>query len=393
MGRLFEIHMIENSQRQRRPPAAEYQLAQSAPPLSHLSANAVMSNAADAAEIYPIGDYRRVTKVSPLPPFDPNDLARDRADAHWVYSDSTGKAIARCSLWWQNTPNHVHFRVGLIGHYAATDMNSGHRILAHACRELAKQGMTLAAGPMDGSTWRHHRLVVERGTEPRFFMEPDNPDDWPLHFKACGFAPVAHCRSSLQTDLTIHDPRMNSVVDRTRSLGIRVRELDPRHFEDELHRIYTISIASFRNNFLFMPLNEADFMQQYRSLLRYLCPQLVLIAERGRQPIGFLFLIPDHLQAQRGEPVNTIIVKTIAVIPGRAYAGLGNLLCVKAQGIVRELGYTRAIHALMHESNSSLNSSARYAQGMRRYALFARPIGKPVSNSESRAGMSLPHAL
>ena len=36
-----------------------------------------------------------------------------------------------------------------------------------------------AVGPLDGSTWRRYRLVTERGVEPPFFMEPDNPDDWP----------------------------------------------------------------------------------------------------------------------------------------------------------------------------------------------------------------------
>ena len=41
----------------------------------------------------------------------------------------------------------------------------------------------------------------------------------------------------------------------------------------------------------------------------------------------------------------------------------------------RALGYTRVIHALMHEDNRSLRLSEQYGTAvMRRYTLFARPL-------------------
>jgi hypothetical protein len=41
------------------------------------------------------------------------------------------------------------------------------------------------------------------------------------------------------------------------------------------------------------------------------------------------------------------------------------------------LGYTRAVHALMHEQNVSRNISRRYAETIRRYALFAKRLASP----------------
>jgi hypothetical protein len=38
------------------------------------------------------------------------------------------------------------------------------------------------------------------------------------------------------------------------------------------------------------------------------------------------------------------------------------------------MGFRRAIHALMHETNVSRRLSDRYARTMRRYALFSRPL-------------------
>jgi hypothetical protein len=45
------------------------------------------------------------------------------------------------------------------------------------------------------------------------------------------------------------------------------------------------------------------------------------------------------------------------------------------QRTARELGYLRAIHALMHEQNASRNLSRHYAHPMRRYALFGKALG------------------
>jgi hypothetical protein len=40
------------------------------------------------------------------------------------------------------------------------------------------------------------------------------------------------------------------------------------------------------------------------------------------------------------------------------------------------LGYRRAIHALMHAANPSRRISGHTARTIRRYTLFARPLGR-----------------
>jgi hypothetical protein len=142
----------------------------------------------------------------------------------------------------------------------------------------AAEDAALPSRRWTGSTWRHYRLVTERGGEPTFFLEPDNPDDWPDHFLALGFQPIAHYISAVNSDLGCEDPRLNRIAERLSAQGIRIRPLDPRHAEDDLRRIYAVSAVSFRNNFLYTPIAEADFLAQYRALLPALRPELVLIA-------------------------------------------------------------------------------------------------------------------
>ncbi|HZP84776.1 MAG TPA: hypothetical protein VFB21_24285 [Chthonomonadaceae bacterium] len=155
---------------------------------------------------------------------------------------------------------------------------------------------------------------------------------------------------------------------------MQIRPIDAARMEEELRRIYALSLVSFRHNFLYTPIAEAEFLTQYRQILPFLRPELALLAERGGERVGFLFALPDLLQTRRGQPCDTVILKTVAVLPGRDTAGLGNLLGARCHAVAHALSYRRAIHALMHDSNNSRNVSGHYAQPMRRYTLFAKPL-------------------
>ena len=308
-----------------------------------------------------------------LPLVAPAELTAHAPDTHAVLLEG-GEPVGRCSLWWSQTPPWSGQRLGMIGNYAVRDRAAARALLRHACEQLRAHGCTLAVAPMDGTTWRRYRFVVERGSEPAFFLEPDNPDEWPAGFLAEGFTPFARYTSALNPDLTRSDNRSERAAAHLAERGIRIRALDPGTMERELHRIYALSAISFRNNFLYSPIAEAEFADQYRQILPDVRPELVLLAEADGELVGFLFALPDLLQGRRGERVDTIIFKTIAVLPARSHAGLGGLLVDRGHAIARDLGYRRAIHALMHEENTSRNISSRTAQTMRRYALFARSL-------------------
>ena len=232
----------------------------------------------------------------------------------------------------------------------------------------------MALGPMDGNTWRRYRLIVERGEAPVFFLEPDNPDEWPAQWMRAGFSPVATYTSAMNEDLGQEDRRTDERLVQLARDGIRIRTIDPNRIDEELRRIHRLSLAAFRRNFLYTPLGEREFVAQYHAILPFVRPDLVLLAERQDELLGFMFALPDVLQARRGSAVDTVILKTIAVHPSAAGSGLGSALMDVVQRAARQHGFTRAIHALIHESNTSRRISDRYACTIRRYALFARTL-------------------
>ena len=84
--------------------------------------------------------------------------------------------------------------------------------------------------------------------------------------------------------------------------------------------------------------------------------------------------MPDAAQAARGEAVDTVVVKTLAVDPEARGAGLGGALVRAVQERARRKGYRRAIHALMHDGNASTRISRRLGRPIRRYALLGREL-------------------
>jgi len=322
-------------------------------------------------------DFDRISSAamaSDLPTFDPTVLLSQHADAHLLVSKSD-KITARCSLWWKTAPGLEGQALGYIGHYSAANPSDAASLLDGAKKLLQEQNCALAVGPIDGNTWRRYRLVTDAGTEPPFFLEPANPPEWPDHFRNTGFTPLAEYYSALNQDLSYSDPRIQRAEKRLKDEGIVIRGFRQDAFLDELKKIYAVSAISFTSNFLYTPLDEASFIAQYKAVEALIDPRFVFIAEHEGNPIGYIFAIPDHTQTQRGQTVDTIILKTVALLPGRTFAGLGSVLVDKVHITAHGFGFKRAIHALMHETNKSRNISGHYAQTIRRYTLFAHRLG------------------
>jgi GNAT superfamily N-acetyltransferase len=279
----------------------------------------------------------------------------------------------RCSLWWRAAPAMEHHRVGCIGHYAAVTEATGRALIDASSQRLREAGCTLAVGPLDGNTWRRYRLLTERGTEPPYFLEPDNPDDWPAHFERAGFSALAQYYSSRCNDISLLAGK--AWVDRNFvDAGYRIRTFDRDHPAAELERLWRVASDAFEGAFLYSPITAAEFTAQYERLLPMARPELILIAEFGSEPVGFCFGVPDVLQASRGEVVDTVILKTLAVVRRLQGRGLGVWLFDRTIAAARALGYRRVINALMHDANSSRKLGRPHMRDFRRYTLFARSL-------------------
>jgi hypothetical protein len=312
------------------------------------------------------------TRLGPTPDYAADWVLAHRAEGH------VAAGGARCSWWLDTAPPLPGERPGVIGHFAATSADAARAVLDHACAELAARDATLAVGPMDGHTWRRYRFVTGGAAdEPAFLMEPSNPPEYPAWWSAAGFAPLASYQSALVTRLDTVDPRLGRVRERLARDGISIRTLspEPAHFENELRALHAVSLVSFASNLLYTPLSADDFVAQYLPYREKIRPEFVFIVEQAGRCVGYMFSLPDWLHAGRsGQTPDTLILKTAAILPGRAYAGLGALLAERTHHAAHAVGFSRVIHALSLEDNPVTNITARHGTVMRRYALFARRL-------------------
>lgn len=287
-----------------------------------------------------------------LPPFEPLPPA-----PAYLGVVQEGVLVARAGLWGQGG-------LGAIGHFAAVGRESGVRLLRAACERLRQQGCVRAVAPLDGSTWFGYRWVVETSDEPPFLLEPRNPLEYAGWAREAGFTAWQTYRSTLHT-VHVPDPRAAELEARFARLGLR--HPAPQTLEADLRGIHALSNAAFVGNPLFSPLDWPSFEALYRPLVSRVPPEWVWIAEDGGRTVGFLLSLPDPTQP------GTLLAKTLAIAPGREYAGLGRWLaeCFYRQAF--RAGFRRVIHALMWESNRSTNLQG-HGRVIRRYALFAREL-------------------
>ncbi|HEV2132410.1 MAG TPA: GNAT family N-acetyltransferase [Longimicrobiaceae bacterium] len=296
------------------------------------------------------------------------------AGARCLLALRAGEPVARLSYQLREDLHAAPGISGIIGHYEALDADAGVGLLRHAQRQLAVAGAVRVLGPMDGSTWARYRLVVEAAgdpqPEPPFLTEPQNPPEYPAHFLAAGFTPVAEFESSIVRDLDASHPKAAAYAEQLASRGVTVRPLDLASFNEELAALHALSLRIFAENLYYSPIALATFRAMYHPLRPLLDPELVRLArDREGRLIGFVFAFPDPLSTDGGRPTR-VVLKTLATAPEARGLGLGSYLGDEIRRLAHQKGYRAVIHALMHTANDSKKISRHTAEVFRRYALY-----------------------
>lgn len=275
---------------------------------------------------------------------------------------------ASCALWWSSTPTYNGKRVGFIGRYRREDEGSARALLMRAKSLLSEEGCQIAVGPVDGDTWHSYRFVTERGDQPPFFLEPDNPDCYPRDFVQAGFISIAHYVSAEEGDLSHGDPRSGRTAVRLAKRGVTIRCFDPARYDEELASIYDVACKSFQENLLFSPVSIQEFADLYEPLRHKIDSDFIRIAEHDGQAVAFAFGMLDPR-----DPL-TLVGKTQARLPDLAYAGLGAVMLDDVRRAARERGIRRIVHALIRDDNVALNASRKVATTIRGYSLFGQEL-------------------
>lgn len=268
---------------------------------------------------------------------------------------------ASCTLWLEKAPQFESRKTAVIGHFRAENIDAGKRIISTAIQYLKENSFEYVLGPMNGNTWKSYRFVTESDGTPSFLMEPQNSDFYPEVFLSAGFKSIGEYSSAKMNPIGAYQGKALPE-------GIHIREFRKEQAEEELQKIWTLSLEAFADNFLYTPIERDDFMALYTPVLDKLIPDFVLMAETAEGELkGFLFAIADYAQGPRP---NQLIVKTYASLQ----RGIGGTLLDLIHKKAEENGFKTVIHALMYDGNVSKKHSGKFSQVFRRYTLYGREI-------------------
>jgi L-amino acid N-acyltransferase YncA len=300
--------------------------------------------------------------------FEPQRLQVDQVDQHFAALDDEQRIRARCSVWWRDTAGLDGATTGAIGHYAATDAESGAAVLQPTSRSgrwTATPGGVIA-------------LLPKEATPGRSSWSPTIPTSGQV---TSATSVSRRSRTTYRRSIPIwHIASRNSApcVKNSREkfdrLGVQIEPLDVANPVDDMAGIYQVVCESFKDAFMYTPLDVDCYCSMYEPLLQQVDPRLMLVAKHDGEVVGFMLAPPDFLQLEYQNKMDAIVLKTVAVLPREEYSGLGRVLIVDLLKNAVEMGFTTAISALMHTKNRSQKVSSECAGPMRAYTLFAKEL-------------------
>ncbi len=245
------------------------------------------------------------------------------------------------------------------GDFSCTSSEAGAEILDKGIERVRNAGIDRIIGPMSGDTWHSYRFVSFSDGSTPFLMEPNNQPHELDVFRTAGFSEISRyfsARVTLQEAAGSAPPETDGLV---------VEEWDGTDPEALFRQVFTLSTHAFCNNAFYKPISEAGFLAMYMPVVPMMKRELILFARRPDGTLaGFLFGIPNYAE---GPNPTSAILKTYASLE----PGAGRHLAHRFHKAAYTLGYDSAIHALIHDDNTSADrSAAEGATIFRRYSLL-----------------------
>lgn len=282
--------------------------------------------------------------------------------------------------------------VGLLGFYeAADDPEVGKALLETATAWLKNNGAEVARGPINFSTWYSYRLVTEFFHAPPFLSETRTLPYYPAQWEKAGFQATTFYFSAEVSD---HQKMLDGLEAKYAAFtqaGYGIRSLDLDNWDQELETLFHLTAEIFAGNWSYSFIDSDEFLDLYAGSKSLVDPDLFLWAvDPHGKTVGFVFGYPDRAEAvrrMRGQrhwlaklryltapAPDRAVLKTLGVLPEARSAQVGSALVYQFHLNAQIKGYSRVIHALMHQDNHSLKISAHGGTPMRRYAVYERRL-------------------
>lgn len=293
-----------------------------------------------------------------------------------VITNDNNEEVAKATCFIVNTPEKDGKRVGTIGEIEIKDYSLS-KVLFEKCEEILKsKGFSFVVAPMNGNTWKKYRTLKNTTHELPFALENVDPMELNNVLLDAGFNEL-YTYTSTKGSLAdaYNSDSLKEVERRMNEQNIVLRTFRKAEYMEDLRKIYNVSVVSFVKNPFYTPVSEEEFIKQYEPYINMIDESLILIAEKDEKEIGFIFCIPNFNEMKIKGSIDTVILKTIAVLPEYQSLSIGSLMINKISNTAKEKGYKDWIYAFMYSENTSQRMASRNKTNViREYALYGKEI-------------------
>ncbi|MEM6981244.1 MAG: N-acetyltransferase [Planctomycetota bacterium] len=199
--------------------------------------------------------------------------------------------------------NHAHNRThqesrGFFGFFECEDDQAASNLLLQtACNWLRERGMTDARGPVHPSLNYEVGLLVEGFDTPPTFLMPYNHAYYARLIEGFGFQKT---QDALSFEASFEllgrlDPKMSRIVEQSRErFRVSTRPVDPKNFDADIQVFLKIYNESLQRTWGYVPMSQAETVEQGHGLKHLLIPELTSIAEIDGRPVGAGFGLLDY---------------------------------------------------------------------------------------------------
>lgn len=263
-------------------------------------------------------------------------------------------------------------------------------LLATAENWARNAGHNQILGPAQFSTNDEVGLLVDGFDDPPRILMTYNPPRYKVYLETSGFSKAmdlwAYALSVERFKDHVPD-KLKRVVKKVRDKrGFTVRRLDMKEFDREVDRVKKVYNTSWERNWGFVPMTDPEFDHLAAQLRQIIDPDLVVIAEKDGEMVGFGLSLPDLNQPLRlayprpGYPealtmlklawhwkvrrrVDWLRVFALGVLPEYRGTGVDALMYFETAESAIPKGYKMAEMSWILENNTMMNRSIRMLGG------------------------------
>lgn len=307
------------------------------------------------------------------------------AEVEFFLARRNGEVVGRIAAIINHNHNKEHNEnIGFFGFFECINDQEVAQALFSTTKDWLKQrGATAVRGPASPSVNDEYGLLVDGFDKPPVILMPYNPPYYAGLIEQAGLQKIKDLYSyelRKETGLSERLIRVSEMVRRRERLTFRT--LNMKDFDNEIVRIGDLYNRGWQYNWGAVPMTDEEFKALAKDFKPVVVPDLVIIAERKGEPIGFALSLPNLNQAliynKNGyllpgilrlllhkKEINTIRIIILGILPEHKMTGAAAVLFYETARRGIELGYPRGEAGWVLEDNVMMIRAAEAFNGIR----------------------------